>query len=54
MTLHRNPKLAGFSNQLHVSAMAQCSQRPLATPPRVRFAERTTCIEFDMRALAIN
>jgi hypothetical protein len=54
MTLHGNPELAGFSNRLHVPAMAQCGQRPSATPQRVRFAEQSASITFDMRALAIN
>ncbi|MEA3095423.1 MAG: hypothetical protein QOJ04_6765 [Caballeronia sp.] len=54
MTLHGNPELAGFSNRPHVPAMAQCGQRPSATPRRVRFPERTARIAFDMRAFAIN
>jgi hypothetical protein len=53
MTLHGNPELAGFSNLLHVPAMAQRGQKPLAPPQRVRFAEQTTRIALDMRALAI-
>jgi hypothetical protein len=54
MTHHGNPELAGFSNQLHVPTTAQCGRWPLATLQRVRFAEQTARMAFDMRALAID
>jgi hypothetical protein len=54
MTHHGNPELAGFSNQLHVPTTAQCGRWPLATLQRVRVAEQTARMAFDMRALAIN
>lgn len=54
MTHHGNPELAGFSNRLHVPTTAQCIQWPSAALQRVRLAEQTARMAFDMRALAIN
>jgi hypothetical protein len=54
MTHHGNPELAGFSNRLHLPKTAQCVQWPSAMLQRVRLAEQTARMAFDLRALAIN